>query len=327
MIDLMPNLTGMTGKDLRRVIALVMLISALTVLGSCAPDENPGSVKGATSSTETALEALPTLDEAESGPVGTPGVQDPTATAVETPTKAVPCMQGNGQIQRIEYSSNLLGAYIPVMVYLPPCYSEAQEYPALYLLHGKPQDENHWLILGVEQVINKMIYSGELGGVVLIMPEQPEPLFSQTDGGPGSYEGEFLLALMPFVESRLAISADPDQRAIAGISRGGVWALEIAFTNPELFSGAAALSPALNVNEAREAYDPLHLASNAPVLPENIFLGSGDVDSAAAETEELHHILMQRGRSHRYTTVPGGHEGGTWQQLLGEMLDYLTQDW
>ncbi|MDF1500428.1 MAG: alpha/beta hydrolase-fold protein [Anaerolineales bacterium] len=237
------------------------------------------------------------------------------------------CEEASGRVERTEYSSQLLGEYIPVLVYLPPCYPDRGEYPVLFLLHGKPQDEKHWTILGVDQFVDERIQTGELAELVLVMPQQPEPLFSQTDGGPGSYEGEFLSALVPVIESRYAISTRPEARSIAGISRGGVWALEIAFTHPEAFDGVGGLSPALEVNDARLAYDPIELAASKDELPEHIFLASGDVDSSAAETQRLHAVLTERGAAHRYTTVPGGHEGATWEQLIGEMLVYLTSHW
>lgn len=258
---------------------------------------------------------------------GSGAVQKVNATETPTPETIInpSCAEERGRVEQVEYSSQIVGEYIPVLVYLPPCYNMDAQYPALYLLHGKPQDQNHWLILGVDQAAERLFAGGEIPGLIMIMPEQPEPLFTQTDGGSGSYEGEFLSTLIPFIEARYPVDERPEGRALAGISRGGVWALEIAFTHPELFSGAAALSPALNMNNARPEFDPLRLAETSDHFPERIFLASGDVDSAAFDTERLHVILGQRGVEHRYTTVPGGHEGGTWKQLLDEMLLYLTQ--
>jgi enterochelin esterase-like enzyme len=71
----------------------------------------------------------------------------------------------------------------------------------------------------------------------------------------------------------------------------------------------------------------LILAESADHFPERIFLASGDIDSAAIDTERLHVILSRRGVEHRYTTAVGGHEGGTWEQLLGEMLLYVSKGW
>lgn len=308
-------------------IRLMLLLGLFLGLDSCglqgrrAPSLDHGPGVAVTQVTE---------DAAIGGSQGATGQPTASSSATGAGVKATSkpqCTELQGRFDQVEYSSQLTGEYVPVLVYLPPCYSETDEYPVLFLLHGKPQDEKHWRILGIDEVVHRRIQAGDLQGVILVMPQQPEPLFSQTDGGPGSYEGEFISTLVPFIESRYAVSREPARRALAGISRGGVWALEIGFTHPHFFGSVAALSPALNVNVAREAYDPMYLAQNAETLTGRIFLASGDVDSAAADTEGLHLILTRRGIEHRYTTVPGGHEGATWEQLLGEMLDYLARDW
>lgn len=274
----------------------------------------PGSV-------EVVLEATATsVSEDSTSLVATPGESGNQSLVTV-------CPEDEGRIERVQYSSQLIGEYIPVLVYLPPCHSDQRRYPQIFLLHGKPQDENHWLILGIEKVIQNGIRSGEIPELILVMPEQPEPLFTRTDGGAGSYEGEFMNALLPFIEDKYPVSSRPTERAIAGISRGGVWALEIAFRNPEVFGAVGGLSPALNVNDARSMYDPIVLAGSPDGLPERIFLASGDVDSAADKTRQLHEILAEQRIDHRYTTVPGGHEGATWQQLLGELVAYLSGDW
>ena len=318
------NPSGHLKDRISRILIRVFTFSILLfVLVSCSAPMEPGASPGAQETViVSTVQAIRSEDE--------PGVVErPMAT--ETPTReaiiAPSFSNANGRVERVEYSSPIVGEYIPVLVYLPPCYSEEEQYPALYLLHGKPQDENHWLILGVDQIVDRMQADGKMAGLIIVMPEQPEPLFSQTDGGPGSYEGEFLSTLIPFIEARYQVDARPERRAVAGISRGGVWALEIGFTHPDLFEGAGALSPALNVNEARPEFDPLMLAESSDHFPERIFLASGDVDSAAIDTERLHVSLSRRGVEHRYTTAAGGHEGGTWEQFLGEMLIYLTQGW
>ncbi|MGD8865152.1 MAG: alpha/beta hydrolase-fold protein [Anaerolineales bacterium] len=311
----------------KHIVTMVMFVVLLFVVPSCAPESGPDTPIPESPYPDDSLSHMQDEQAVSTKPPATPSpVIESTTPSAEGSTQSA-CPEVEGRIERVEYSSHLVGKYVPVLVYLPPCYSEEREYPALYLLHGKPQDEYHWLILGMDKVINQQIVAGEMGGLIVVMPEQPEPLFSQTDGGPGSYEGEFLSTLIPFIEASYSVSSRNDQRAVAGISRGGVWALEIAFLNPERFAGVAALSPALNVNDAREEFDPLIIAQSAKAFSERIFLASGDVDSAATETKRLHDILVERGVPHRYTTVPGGHEGATWEQLLDEMLDYLVQGW
>ncbi len=238
------------------------------------------------------------------------------------------CEELQGRVIRTEYPGYLSGEPVPVIIYLPPCYDPYLElYPVIYLLHGKPQTENHWLLLGVEDVVTQGISSGDWPPLILVMPRQPEPLFSDTDGGPGSLEQEFLRGLFPFIMDRYAVTGEREGWAIAGISRGGVWALEIGLHNPQHFASVGALSPALNLNSPREEFDPAWLLENADELPERVFLGAGTRDSARASTQDLVQRLDVRNVLFDYQQVEGTHESSTWRQLLPELLATLTTGW
>jgi enterochelin esterase-like enzyme len=216
---------------------------------------------------------------------------------------------------------------VPVLIYLPPCYDDLnQRYPVLYLLHGKPQDEKHWQILGVEAELENAYKDGTLAPLLVVMPRQPEPLFSGTDGGPGSYEDEFINGLVPFIDRTYRTIAQGDSRGLAGVSRGGVWALEIGFRNSDTIQRIGALSPALNVNYARPEYDPFSLMLFGE-LPSTIFLMSGDTDYAAKKTLELSEALREAEIEHKYLSVSGNHESSTWRGVLPELLQYLAVDW
>jgi len=213
------------------------------------------------------------------------------------------------------------------MIYLPPCYDDLdRRYPVLYLLHGKPQGENHWQILGVESALEDGYRDDTLPPFIVVMPRQPEPLFSSTDGGPSSYEDEFINGLVPFIDRTYRTIAQGDGRGLAGVSRGGVWALEIGFRNSDIIQRVGALSPALNVNYARPEYDPLGLILLGE-LPSTIFLMSGDTDSAFEKTLELSEALREADIEHKYLSVSGNHESSIWRGILPELLHYLAVDW
>jgi enterochelin esterase-like enzyme len=238
------------------------------------------------------------------------------------------CEEVEGRIDRRTYPGMLSGEPIPVVVYLPPCYDpQLQVYPVIFLLHGKPQDEQHWLLLGVDDVVSRGIMDGSLPPLVMVMPYQPEPLFSHSDGGPGSLEQEIMRGLIPFILDRYAVTGEGERWAIAGISRGGVWALEIGFQYPGQFQNVAALSPALNVNYARPSYDPLLQVAEAREIPDRVFLGVGDVDSAREKTNALASTLDDLNIAYRYVEVPGNHDSYTWRALIPDMLSYLTGTW
>ena len=258
-------------------------------------------------------------------PSGTPEATGPTS--LPGPRVAL-CDERGGRVERRRYDSRLVGAWIPVHLYLPPCYAErAEPYPVLFLFHGKPQDERHWQLLGIIDLVEEGLQEGNIPPLILVMPYLPEPLFSGTDGGPGSYEQEFFAALLPFVESDYLVSTDRERRALVGVSRGAVWALEMGLRHPDAFGALAALSPALSLNQAREAYDPIRLAEGLDDTAPRIYLGAGDSDSALMGAKQLRDILRQEGVEYAFSVVPGTHDGTTWKALLPEMLRFVTRDW
>lgn len=237
------------------------------------------------------------------------------------------CMENSVRLEHTSYPGRVSPDLVPVIIYLPPCYDDLdRRFPVLYLFHGQPQGENHWQILGIEEALEDAYGDGTLPPFLVVMPRQPEPLFSSTDGGPGSYEDEFINGLVPFIDRTYRAIAQGDSRGLAGVSRGGVWALEIGFRNADIIQRVGALSPALNVNYARPEYDPFSLILLGE-LPSMIFLMSGDTDSAFEKTLELSEALHKADIEHEYVLASGNHESSTWRGILPELLHYLTIDW
>lgn len=242
------------------------------------------------------------------------------------PTAANTCGQEQGAIEEGRYPAAAVPGEVPYLIYLPPCYPEhAKSYPVLYLLHGYPYDERHWIELGAANQADTAIRAGEWPPFLMVMPLQPEPLFRNSDGGPGSYESEMLEGLAPHVD--LVYRSDPSRRGIAGVSRGGVWALEIAFRNPSVFPTVAALSPALAVNAARPPYDPFEIVKAAGALPQQILLVAGDQDWAAVETRRLSQALSENGVEHSFLIVPGAHANATWASVMAQVLEFFGRAW
>lgn len=224
-----------------------------------------------------------------------------------------------------EYPGVAVRGMIPVWVYLPSCHDDpASSYPVAYFLHGKPYTEEQWMDLGIRDLLEDSAASGDLRPMIFVLARQPEPLFSGSDGGAGSYETEFFEGLVTWVDSTFRTDPRAEKRAVVGISRGGVWALELGMTHPDLLGTVVALSPSLAVNNARPAYDPTLLADTAPVLPANLLLAAGETDWARARTEALAERLGVRGEEPELMIVPGSHTDPTWESLLPGVLDFLS---
>jgi enterochelin esterase-like enzyme len=251
----------------------------------------------------------------------------PSLTATQSPTPA--CLEQSGHVEQGEYTSTLLKERVPYLIYLPPCYPEAERsYPTLYLFHGFPFDENHWVELGFVERVDRAISTDSLPSFLIVIPRAPEPLFISTDGGPDSYEVEFIEGFLPRIEKEYQVDPHPEARALAGISRGGIWALEISFRHVDMFDSVIALSPALNVNYARPPYDPIILASEDREFPAGIFLSAGKGEPSFRQaTERLVATLEQHNIPHTYVFTQGGHDAEGWVLVFDDVLDFLSKIW
>ncbi|WP_322800218.1 alpha/beta hydrolase [Thermoflexus sp.] len=252
-----------------------------------------------------------------------PGTPTPTATPVPSPTPT--CAPGRWEAGSVQMPAT--GVEILYQVYLPPCGDPARRYPALYLLHGYPYDQTHWDQLGIHKAMEAGIRAGRWPPFLIVLPGFPDDLYLYTSGGPGSVEAAMMEVLIPHIEARYPVETARWARAIGGISRGGVWALEIALRHPEAFASVGGHSPALSVNQAPPAYDPFQLTQEADLQGLRIYLDAGDTDWALAGTQQLAEILKARGIPIRLEIHPGGHEDTAWAQALEAYLDFYTEPW
>ncbi|MER3401267.1 MAG: hypothetical protein C4313_09130 [Thermoflexus sp.] len=249
----------------------------------------------------------------------------PTATPIPSPTPTPPCMPGHWASGRIPVPD--MGLEIPYRVYLPSCLQSGRRYPTLYLLHGHPYDESHWDTLGIDEALEAGIRAGRWPPVLIVLPGFPDDLFVYTSGGPGSVEAVLLEAVIPAVEAAYPAEGARWARAIGGISRGGVWALEIAFRHPEVFASVGGHSPALSVNKAPPDFDPFVLARQADLGGLRIYLSAGDSDWALEGIQRLAEALAARGIPVRLEVHPGAHEDALWAGALDAYLDFYTAPW
>lgn len=282
----------------------------------------------------TGCGAVPTLPAAPMASVTNPVADTApapgtaSATAAPVPTPQADCRTQMGRLDTISYPSLLLDEDIPARVYVPACHDMTSEaYPALYLLHGYPFNETEWGTLGLDLLVAGTVLSGEWPPFLVVMPRVPEPLFRSTDGGPNSYEAELTDGLVSFIDLTYHTDPRPERRAIAGISRGGVWSLEIGLNNPDIFGSVAAISPTLQLNSARREYDPIYIVRRGEALPPKIYLLAGDRDYARQATQDFALLLEGLGIAHEYVVYEGGHDDASWAPNLKPIIAFLIADW
>jgi enterochelin esterase-like enzyme len=311
-----PTPTAVGGAD---VSSTPTYVPSPTLVPTLPPSPTPEPTATPTLAPSPAPTPAPTeLPDTTPSPTSGPS---PSPTATSAPLA--------GRVERGTYPSTVTGRTESYRIYLPPGYHQAdRRYPALYLLHGWPYDETHWDNLGVDEVADAGIVAGTLSPFIIVLPgADSDGLYVTTSGGAGSFEEQLVNELMPHVDATFRTVQTRDARAIGGISRGGVWALEIALRHPDAFAIVGAHSPALSANRAPPAYDPFTLMNQPGVESLRIYLSAGDRDWAREATRQLHQALNTQGISNQFVVHSGAHVDQLWANHIVEYLAFYAAGW
>ncbi|MDN6835352.1 MAG: esterase family protein, partial [Lactococcus lactis] len=141
-------------------------------------------------------------------------------------------------ITRMNFRSKVLEKSTAVNVYLPD-YS-LEEYPVIYLLHGRSDDCNAWLnATSLERY-------AEFFPFAIVMPQVE--LSYYTDMIYGDNYWTYLTEELPEkMNDWYHLSHSWEKRFVAGNSMGGYGSFKWALTKPNYFNGAVSFSGALDV--------------------------------------------------------------------------------
>jgi enterochelin esterase-like enzyme len=114
---------------------------------------------------------------------------------------------------------------------------------------------------------------------------------------------------------------------LGGVSRGGVWALEIGLRNADQFDHVIAVSPSLVNNYPRPLYDPFEIVREERILPATIFISAGENEAPFREAiEAFVDVLQQEEIVHSFLLHPGNHSDDSWRAVMSEILAQLFLD-
>ena len=290
------------------------------------------------------------------------GIEIPETDAEYYSARDVP----HGEVRQRWYFSKVTGKWRRCFVYTPPDYdaNPRVRYPVLYLLHGWGENEQGWHTQGhVDFIMDNLIAEKKAKPMLIVMdnlnavkPGDDATLYSARSiiarrsmadvapppsGGPGTAGGarpgfpanwgstftEMMLTdLIPMVERTYRVLPDRENRAMAGLSMGGLQSFQTVLANLDKFAYLGGFSGS---SGGRGGFDPK--TSNNGVFADAaafnkkmkvLFLGIGSVEGPG--TKNFSEQLTNAGIKNVYFESPGtAHEWLTWRRCLNDFAPRL----
>lgn len=239
-------------------------------------------------------------------------------------------------LDRTFYSATL-EREIPYGIYLPPNYQADanRRYPVLYLLHGAPTNYTEWAQLGLADVADELIATGQIQPFIVVFVEGEGSYYFNHQDGPawGDYVARDVVQHIDATERTLP---DPASRAIGGLSMGGLGALQLGFNYRDVFGIVGAHAPALwaadehpdvfGSQDYYAQYDPRELARTAAQQPLATWLDVPLEDPWLERDNELRQTFEDRGWPLEFEINEGEHKSAYWYSHIPEYLAFYSEN-
>ena len=246
----------------------------------------------------------------------------------------------HGTLHRHIYTSNtVLGLpedQSSFFVYTPPGYDEKAKkpYPVLYLLHGWSDADSGWSAVGhANLILDNLLAAGKVKPMVVVMPlgygdiafvrdyslwDDPAAVDHNTD----LFAKALLTEVMPRVESEYRVSKDRNDRAIAGLSMGGLESIQIGLTHTGQFAWIGGFSSAVhsaNFTDKLTSLDPK--TADLRLL----WIACGTEDHLITPNRKLVEFLKTKQMPVTQVETPGLHTWLVWRDNLVHFAPLLFQ--
>ncbi|HRI19883.1 MAG TPA: alpha/beta hydrolase-fold protein, partial [Panacibacter sp.] len=242
----------------------------------------------------------------------------------------------HGDIRIKRYYSSVTRNWRDMYIYTPPGYDDNknEKYPVLYILHGGGEDERGWATQGkTDLILDNLIAAKKAKPMIVVMPDANIGTGGFTSDGIENsekmFEAEMKQVIIPFVEKNYRALTDANDRALAGLSMGGLHTLYTGINNTNLFAHLGVFSsgwikPMLD-KLADKQYD--FMQKNAATINTNLktfwIAMGGKEDIAYTNCQVMLQKLDELGIKHAYYEYPGGHTWPVWRKDLYEFAPML----
>lgn len=278
------------------------------------------------------------------------GVEVPAHDAAFYKLQNVP----HGQLRQTLYYSKNADAVLRCFVYTPPDYDKdtSKRYPVLYLQHGGGEDETGWGSQGhAGLIMDNLLAEGKAKAFIIVMANSYVPggggpgrgpisggTTNAAAAGPGgrrfdfsAFERVLVHDLVPFIDANYRTLTDQPNRAMAGLSMGGMQTRQITLANLDKFShigvfsgGSIAVTNIADLEAFKQKVKLVFVSyGSREVDPATRRPGGGFGGDPQANTE----ALAQAGVNTFYYISPQtGHEWMAWRRSLHQFAQLVFQE-
>ena len=162
----------------------------------------------------------------------------------------------HGKVETVWFASTVMNNTGSMHVYTPPGYEKMKnKLPVLYLQHGGGDDDASWTTVGKANfILDNLLADGKVKPMLVVMAMgHPAPgFFMQPGTDTDPFYKQFFTDIVPYIESHYNVSAKREDRAFAGLSMGGIQALNMAIFHPDKFGYVLPLSTGYFPDQLKE---------------------------------------------------------------------------
>jgi len=228
----------------------------------------------------------------------------------------------HGTVEEFAWQSELLGNSRTVAIYLPPGYAESSaRYPSLYVHDGI----DYLNFARIANTLDNGTAARRFPPLIAVLVP-PVAREKEYDANP-VFAQAIVEELVPAIDAAYRTRPEPQWRATLGASMGGLCALHLAGSYPDVFSNAAGQSSALFADSPLEKI-ALHLESGAPPKPLRIHLDVGTYEryyhrDLLSGSRKFSDAIRRKGYPLQYIEVHEGHSWGSWRARIAPALEFF----
>jgi enterochelin esterase-like enzyme len=239
----------------------------------------------------------------------------------------------HGHVQQILFSSASTDSVRRAFVYTPPGYEDnrRQRYPVLYLQHGWGEDETAWSNQGHANLIMDNLIAERRTEPFLVVMTYGMTNDVQIGGLAGfdvsEFEAVLVDELIPYVDANFRTLSDQPNRAMAGLSMGGMETRSITLNNLDKFAyiglfsgGSISMSDVENTPGYRDKVRLTFVSYGSKELSggRGVRGGNPRSDADALKAAGINSVF--------YVSPDTAHEFLSWRRSLYEFAPLLFRD-